>query len=159
MRPTLAVTEPKERKRLLAVTSGGGHWDEMLLVRESFADFDVTYASTIPNVGKTSGISNLVLRDFNRNHPLRIITAFWDALRLVRRLKPSVVFSTGAAPGLVVLLAGRILGARTVWLDSVANAEKLSLSGAIARHFVDLHTVQWEHLADGQRTKFFGQVL
>jgi len=148
-----------ERKRLLAVASGGGHWEQMQLIRGSFADYDVVYASTIPEIGKATGVTNIVLPDFNRNDPLKVVTAFWHAIGLIRRLKPSVIFSTGAAPGVVVLLAGRLLGVRTVWLDSVANAEKLSMSGAIARHFVDLHCVQWEHLADGKRTLFFGRVL
>lgn len=153
------MTGALARKRLLAVASGGGHWEQMLLVRDGFSDFEVVYASTIAGIGRQAGISSHVLGDFNRNHPLLLLRSFWNALQLVRAVRPAVAVSTGAAPGLVVLLVARILGVRTVWLDSVANAEQLSLSGKIARLFVDLHVAQWEHLADGRRTKFLGRVL
>ena len=153
------MNTPVARKRLLAVASGGGHWDELMLLAEAFADFDVTYASTIPGIGAHRGIESLLLDDFNRNQPLKVITAFFGALALVRRQKPAVIFSTGAAPGLVVMLAGRLLGARTVWMDSIANAETFSLSGKLARLFADLHCTQWEHLATPGRTAYLGRVL
>jgi UDP-N-acetylglucosamine:LPS N-acetylglucosamine transferase len=153
------MSEAGTRKTLLAVSSGGGHWEQLQLLREGFAPFHVIYASTIAGIGRASGVESLQLPDVNRNQPLRALGAFWKALLLVRKVKPEVVVSTGAAPGLLVLLAGRLLGARTVWIDSVANAEQLSMSGKLARLFVDLHCTQWEHLADGTRTRFLGRVL
>ncbi|MFZ9916397.1 MAG: UDP-N-acetylglucosamine--LPS N-acetylglucosamine transferase, partial [Phycisphaerales bacterium] len=77
---------------------------------------------------------------------LRLI---WMAVRvalLVMRLRPSVIISTGAAPGYVALRIGRLLGARTVWVDSFANAAELSLSGRKALSFADLTLTQWPHL-------------
>lgn len=150
---------PSSRNRLLSVASGGGHWDEMILMREAFADFDIVYASTIPRIGQSLGIDSLAITDFNRNTLMQVIPAAWEAFRLVRQVRPAVIVSTGAAPGLLVLLVGRLLGVRTVWLDSVANAEQVSLSGRIARTFVDLHCVQWDHLTNGGRSKFLGRLL
>lgn len=153
------MAEQKPANRLLAVSSGGGHWDEMMLVRASLADYEVIYASTIPHIGAPLGISSVVLTDFNRNHPMRVAKAFFGAFTLIRKTRPAVIFSTGAAPGVIVLMAGKLLKVRTVWLDSIANAETLSLSGRLAALFVDLHLTQWEHLADGKRSKYLGRVL
>ena len=57
----------------------------------------------------------------------------WTFEETTRRLswivwtnKPDVVVSTGAAP-VIALLLGRMMGARTIWLDGVADVEQLSL--------------------------------
>jgi hypothetical protein len=80
-------------------------------------------------------------------------------LLLLLRVRPDVVISTGAAPGYFALRLGRILGARTVWVDSVANAEELSMSGRMAGKYADLWLTQWEHLAEKGGPMFKGSVL
>ena len=75
------------------------------------------------------------------------------------RARPQIVISTGAAPGLAALFLGRLVGARTIWLDSIANAEKLSMSGKLARHAADLWLTQWPHLAKPSGPQFRGAVL
>jgi hypothetical protein len=37
---------------------------------------------------------------------------------------------------------------KVVWIDSIANVERLSLSGRIVRPFADLFLVQWPELAE-----------
>jgi len=37
-----------------------------------------------------------------------------------------VIVSTGAAPGYFAIVLGRLFGARTIWIDSMANIENLS---------------------------------
>ena len=52
-----------------------------------------------------------------------------------------------AAPGLVCVLAGWLLRYKTIWVDSIANAEHLSASGRIARRFASRVYTQWPDLA------------
>lgn len=83
------------------------------------------------------------------------MTAAW----IVIRERPDVVVTTGAAPGLVVLALARLLGARTVWVDSIANAERLSLSGRLAEGRADLVLTQWPELAREGGPRYLGGVL
>jgi UDP-N-acetylglucosamine:LPS N-acetylglucosamine transferase len=76
------------------------------------------------------------------------------------RERPDVVITTGSAPCLFALgLARKLFGARTIWIDSVANAEKLSSSGAQARRVADVWLTQWEHLAKPDGPQYWGSVL
>jgi hypothetical protein len=77
----------------------------------------------------------------------------------VLRERPDVVLSTGAAPGFFALLFGRLLGARTIWLDSIANIEELSMSGRMARRHADLWLTQWPHLARPDGPECAGRVF
>lgn len=78
---------------------------------------------------------------------------------IVQREKPDVVVSTGAAPGYFAVLFGHLFGARTIWLDSMANVERLSLSGKLAGRHADLWLTQWPHLARPRGPNYAGAVI
>lgn len=145
---------------ILAVSSGGGHWEQLKIISASFEGYEVFYANTIHGLAEKSGIQGAtVLTDCNRDRILDNIKCAWETLNLVRRVRPNHVVSTGAAPGLFALFFGKLFGASTIWIDSVANSEQLSLSGKLASRFVDVHLTQWEHLAQNGRPAFIGSVL
>lgn len=136
------------RRRILAVASTGGHWEQLMLLSPAFDGADVTFACTDPRQAEGRGLPAFVpLRDYNQTQPLRLAAGLVETFGILRRVRPDVVLSTGAAPGLLCLLWGRILGARTIWVDSIANSERLSLSGRLARKFCHVTLTQWEHLA------------
>jgi UDP-N-acetylglucosamine:LPS N-acetylglucosamine transferase len=72
--------------------------------------------------------------------------------------KPTVIITTGALPGLITIFLGRLFGIKTIWLDSIANSEKISMSGVIASYLAHNCFTQWESLA-GERIKFIGRVI
>lgn len=77
----------------------------------------------------------------------------------VLRFRPDVVVTTGAAPGFAALLFGKMIGAKTIWIDSIANSEEMSSSGKHAGRIADLWLTQWEHLVTPQGPQFMGSVL
>ena len=80
-------------------------------------------------------------------------------LLIVIKVRPDVVISTGAAPGCLAIRFGKLLGARTIWIDSIANVERLSMSGGLARRHADLWLTQWAHLSSDEGPAFRGTVL
>jgi UDP-N-acetylglucosamine:LPS N-acetylglucosamine transferase len=78
---------------------------------------------------------------------------------IILREKPDVVISTGAAPGYFSLKFAKWVGARTVWVDSIANAECLSLCGRRVGRSADLWLTQWPHLAEPEGPHYQGAVL
>lgn len=90
----------------------------------------------------------------------------WALLRMVvqvswivLRERPDVVITTGAAPGFVAVRVGKWLGARAVWIDSIANVEEISLSGRRVAPYVDLQLTQWRHLQNRGGAAYRGAVL
>jgi len=61
--------------------------------------------------------------------------------------------------GYFALRFGKLFGARTIWIDSMANAEELSKSGKEVGRYADLWLTQWEHLASSEGPRFIGAVL
>jgi hypothetical protein len=137
------------RTKVLAISSRGGHWTQLRRLRKAFSDCDVTWASTDPGFAREVAPDAFVtVPDASRWDRLKLVWSILCVLWLVVRLRPHAILSTGAAPGYFALRFGKLLGARTLWLDSFANAEELSLSGRKASAFADVTLTQWAHLGE-----------
>jgi UDP-N-acetylglucosamine:LPS N-acetylglucosamine transferase len=146
-------------KRVLAISSAGGHWEQLMLIRDAFDGYDVVYAVTNPAVAERSGVAAIAIPDFNAKQPFNTLLGGLKIAGLVLRLKPDLVISTGAAPGLAAVATAKAIGVKTIWVDSVANAHRLSLSGRLAGRIVDLCLTQWQHLAKPDGPRYGGAVL
>lgn len=135
--------------RVLAISSRGGHWTQLRRLRRAFEGCDTTWASTDAGLAKEVAPDRFVfVPDASRWDRVKLVWSILCVLWLVVRIRPDAIVSTGAAPGFFALRFGRLVGARTLWLDSFANAEELSLSGRKASAFADLALTQWPHLGE-----------
>ncbi|MEI8037518.1 MAG: UDP-N-acetylglucosamine--LPS N-acetylglucosamine transferase [Verrucomicrobiota bacterium] len=152
------MSHPKPK--LLAISSGGGHWVQLLRLRPAFEGCDVVFATVREEYRDNIGNAEFrLVPDANRWHKLALLRCALAVLSLMVREMPDIVITTGAAPGYFGVRIGKWLGARVVWIDSVANAEELSMSGQKAGAFSDLWLTQWPHLAGDGGPKYIGNVL
>lgn len=150
-------------KKVLAISSRGGHWVELRRLRPAFETCDVTWCTTSPDYRSEIGLGDGGFRtvpEANRWQKLRllaqIVAVFWTLLRV----RPDVVISTGAAPGFFAVLIGRrLFRARTIWVQSLADTEGMSMSGGLAGRHADLWLTQWEHLARPEGPHYRGAIL
>lgn len=155
-----ATTAHGKRLKLLAVSSGGGHWVQLLRIKAAFEGCDITFVTVHGSYrAQVPGHKFYVVNDANLWTKFKLVTTAASLARIVWIEKPDVVISTGAAPGYFALRLGRLIGARTIWLDSMANVEKLSLSGLKIGHSADLWLTQWPHLARPEGPYYAGSVL
>lgn len=148
------------RRKILAVASPGGHWTQLLRLRPAFAGHDVVFATTLADSrAEVPGYRFRLLPDANRNSRWRLAALIVITLFVVLRERPDVVISTGAAPGYFAIRFAHYLGARTLWLESIANAEEPSLSTRLVRPYADLMLTQWPHMAQPDGPFYRGSVL
>lgn len=147
-------------QRVLAVASGGGHWVQLTRLMPAFAGYDVAFVTVAATYRADVGSARFyVINDATRWNVLGLIRAALSMCWIMLRERPHAIISTGAAPGYIALRLGRLLGARTAWIDSIANVERLSLSGERAGRYADLWLTQWPHLARADGPRFEGAVL
>ena len=147
-------------KRVLAVASGGGHWIQLLRLMPALRDCEVAYVTTLASYrSEVSGSRFYCVNDASRWNKFGLLRMAMRLLFIVLWERPDVIVSTGAAPGYFCVWIGKRLGAQTIWIDSMANADELSLCGQrIGRH-ADLWLTQWPHLARPEGPHFHGGVL
>jgi len=93
------------------------------------------------------GVPVYAVGESNREHPWQVLRVLARCLGIILRERPDVVLSTGAAHGCLLCLLGKLMRAKVVWIDSIANVERLSLSGRLVRPFADLVITQWAEVA------------
>lgn len=148
------------RKKIVAISSGGGHWIELLRLRPAFRGHFVVYVTVSEAYRAHVGDAPLrVIDDATRWDRLGLVETSLQVLRILLEERPDVVVSTGALPGFFGVLLAKRLGARTIWLDSLANVEELSMSGQKIGPHADLWLTQWPELARPGGPRYVGTVL
>ena len=149
------------KKRILAITSGGGHWIEMLRIRPAFEGCEVAFASVFPDYSNdVEGHRFYTITNFSRFNIVPLFKLIPEVFFILLKERPHVVITTGAAPPLVALaIAGLFFRSKTIWIDSIANVEHLSTSGRLARYVADIWLTQWAHLATAEGPQHWGAVV
>lgn len=146
--------------RLLAAASGGGHWIELLRLKRAFEGWDVAYVSMFDNyVSAVPGARYYTVPDASRFDKLAFFKVAVKALRIILKERPDAIVTTGSAPMLWFLLFGRLIGAKSLWIDSIAQAEEMSSSGRIAKKLATVAVAQWPEVARAERIECWGAVL
>ena len=120
------------------------------------------YVTTKPELGKMleKRARTYVIGECNRQHPLRALMVLIRSLVLVVKERPTIVITTGSFPLALVCFSSKLLGAKVVWIDSIANIERLSMSGRFVRCFADLFLTQWPECASNYKNvEYVGALL
>lgn len=132
--------------RLLLVCSSGGH----LLQLYRLADWWKRYHRAWVTFQKPDALS--LLRDervywayhpTTRNLP-NLIRNLRLALRVVRQERPDLVVSSGAAVAFPFFIAGKLFGAKTVYIEVYDRIDSPTLTGKLCYPLSDLFLLQWE---------------
>ena len=151
---------PTRRTKVMALSSGGGHFIELLRLRPAFEGHFVVFV-TVDEAYRDhiNDAPLLVVADATRWDGARIALTALQVLGHLIRERPDVVISTGALPGFFGIAFARLMGIRTIWVDSLANVEELSMSGKLAGRFAHLWLTQWPELARENGPHYAGSIL
>lgn len=147
-------------KRVMLVASSGGHWVQLNRLLPAFDGCEKIFVTTEASYQGTVGDNKfLLVPDASRWNKMRLMWLAAVTFKHILTYRPDVVVSTGAAPGFFAIFFGKKFGAKTIWVDSLANVDKLSMSGRMVEKYADLWLTQWEHLAKEGGPKYAGAVL
>jgi beta-1,4-N-acetylglucosaminyltransferase len=153
-----AAVSSTQPGRILLVCSSGGHLVQLLSLAPAWRGLDETWV-TLRGVDSecllagrevvfASGPTNRSLRMAVRNAAL--------AWQVIRRRRPEVILSTGAALAVPFFLVGKSLGCRVVYVESLTRTRDLSLSGRLVYPLADAFFVQWPTTTRARRARFAG---
>lgn len=148
---------------VLCVASAGGHLQQLQrIVRAARRHSGGSWVlvTTRPACGDAGPFDRSeTCTDFSRDNPARIVRCLIQQWSLITRHAPASVITTGAAPGLVAVACARLRRIPALWIDSLANSRRLSLSGRIARRIGVTVVSQWPEVARQSGVTYTGRVL
>lgn len=145
--------------KILAIANAGGHFIQLLRLTPAFEGHNISYMSSKKNFNELVPDHKFYfIPDANRASKMKLVIGFFKVLKVVIKHRPDIIITTGAALGLMGILSGHLILARTIWIDSIANAEEISLSGKLAAKFANKCYTQWGDLAD-RKFMYQGNIL
>lgn len=136
-----------EKYKALLVGSSGGHLMQLMRVKDKVEKYCTT---TWVCFDKPD--ARYFLRDrrtywcyfpTTRNY-INLIKNSAQAIRVLRRERPDVIISSGASVALPYFLFGKLIGAKTIYIESFTRVTSPSLTGRLAYPLSDLFCYQWE---------------
>lgn len=132
--------------KVCLVGSSGGHLTHLYLLKGFWKDVDRFWV-TFEKEDAKSLLKNerkyWCYYPTNRNIKNLIRNTFL-AFRILIKERPDIIISTGAAPAIPFFYLGKILGAKTVFIEVYDRIELPTLTGKIVYPVCDKFILQWE---------------
>ena len=149
-------------QKIALVASSGGHLFQLNSLKDFWGDKNYFWVSF-----KTQDAEYLLKDEqvYWANYPTNrniknLIKNFFLARKILKKEKPTHVMSTGAGVAVPFFLWAKIMGIKTLYLESITRSNELSLTGRLIYKFANKVLVQWPHLADKyKKTEFHGRII
>lgn len=131
--------------KLLLVCNPGGHFSTMMGLKDFWSTYPrewVTYPKF--DTQNLRGKEQVYWVELQEARMLgKACVNFFKALIILRKSQPDLVVSTGASLAVPFLLASKVFGIKTIFIESISRSGDLSLSGKLVYYLVDEFYVQW----------------
>lgn len=148
--------------RILLVCSSGGHLAQLHVLRQWWSQHErewVTFGTDDARSLLADETATWCFHPTTRNIP-NLVRNTGLAWAVLRRYRPDVVVTTGAAVAVPFVFLGRLLGVKTAFLEVYDRITMPTLSGRLCAPVADLFMLQWpEQLASYPRGTVVGQVF
>jgi UDP-N-acetylglucosamine:LPS N-acetylglucosamine transferase len=133
-------------RRVLLVGSSGGHLAQLVSL-ESWWQQRERHWVMFPTADAHDLLAGEVVtwahHPTTRNLP-NLIRNLLLAVRLVPRLRPELVVSTGAGVAVPFFVVARLLRIKTAYIEVFDRMDSLTLTARLCRPFTDLLCAQWD---------------
>ena len=143
----------RDNKRVLLISSVGGHLEQLLGLKGVINEFD-SYIVTEKNkstLNLKNKYSNIFFIPYlSRKNFLSFVFNFikgiFCSLGYYFKIKPNVIITTGSGAVMPMCLIGKLFGSKVVFIETFSRIESKTKTGKLAYSFADLFIVQWEEL-------------
>lgn len=145
--------------KICLVCSHGGHLAEMLHLQEAFEGHE-TFFITYDSARTRELERKYLLRNIGKNL-LLMACASIATFRILLKEKPKLIVSTGSEIAIPAFYLARILGIKTIFIESWTRVVQPTGTGRIVYPVSDVFLVQWERLLTkyGKKAKYEGAIV
>ncbi len=133
--------------KVCIVSSCGGHLTEVRHFRSAYGSYSHFYViNSAVILPEDMERRTYVIRHCERNIKLFVIN-LWEAYRILRRERPTVILSTGAGPVVAFALIARMLfPTKIIYVETLARVSTPSLTGRLMYPLAHSFYYQWPQL-------------
>jgi UDP-N-acetylglucosamine:LPS N-acetylglucosamine transferase len=147
-----STTPPRD---VLLVCSSGGHLLQLVALRDVWSDLSRVWVTFDKSDTRSLLADEDVVHAYgptNRNLPVaalkNLVRNIFLAWKTVRRTRPAVMMTTGAAVAVPFAWVAKLHGARVIYIESLTRIDAPSLSSRLIAPVADRTYVQWPELSE-----------
>lgn len=141
-------------KKVLFISSTGGHLSEMLQLKDMFNryDYKIITEKTKSNLKLKKYYGNRIsylvygTKDHMLSYPFKLIYNCFKSLYLYLKIHPDYIITTGAHTAGPMCLIAKIFGSRVIYIETFANINTKTITGKLLYPVSDKFIVQWDSM-------------
>lgn len=136
--------------KVCLVGSSGGHLDHLYILKPFWEGKERFWATFDKEDARSQLKGETIYPVYypsNRSIKALIINTH-RAIKILRKERPDVIISAGAAPAVPFFYIGKMMGAKLIYIETFDRINKASLSGKLCYKISDLFIVQWEQMKE-----------
>ena len=142
------------KKKVLFISSTGGHLEELLQLKPLFEKYDY-------HIITEKDKSNITLKEQYGeklsflpygtrakifSYIFKYLYLCIKTVYLYFKIHPKVIISTGTHTAGPMCVLGKIFGSKIIYIETIANINKKTATGRLIYPIADLFIVQWEEM-------------
>jgi len=140
--------EHKKTLKVCLVGSSGGHLTHLYMLKPFWLDHDRFWVTFNKEDARSVLEGERMIPCYyptNRSLKALLINSVL-AWKTLRREKPDLIISSGAAVAVPFFYLGRLFGAKTIYMEVFDRIDKPTLTGRLVYPVTDRFLVQWEEM-------------
>ena len=141
-------------KKVMFISSGGGHLSEMLMLEALFSKYDyhIITEKTKSTMNLKDKYKNKVsylvygTKDHMLTYPFKLLVNCFKSLFYYIKYRPDYIVTTGAHTAGPMCCIAHIFGSRIIYIETFANVYTKTITGKLVYKMADLFIVQWESM-------------
>ena len=143
-------------KKVMFISSTGGHLSELLQLKPLFEDYDYSLVtektkSTLSLAEKFSGRAHYLVYG-TKSHLFSYFFKFtfniFKSLGLMLKLRPDVVVTTGTHTAVPMCYFAKLFRKKVIFIETFANSKTKTMAGSLVYPIADVFIVQWESMLE-----------
>ena len=151
-------------KKVLFISSTGGHLSEMLQLKDMFSryDYHIITEKTKSNLSLKEKYPNKVnyliygTKDHPLTYPFKLLANCFKSLYFYFKIHPDYIITTGAHTAGPMCLIGKICGSKVIYIETFANINTKTITGRLLYPFADMFIVQWHSMKKNYKDSIEG---
>ena len=143
-------------KKVLFISSTGGHLNELLQLKKMFNKYDyhIITEKDKSNLYLKEKYGNRVdylvfgTKDHMLTYPFKFIFNCFKSLFLYIKIRPRYIITTGTHTAVPMCYIGKLFGSKIIFIETFANINTKTLSGKLIYPIANLFIVQWESMLE-----------
>lgn len=142
------------KKKVLFISSTGGHLSELLMLEPMFQKYDFHIITEKDNSTEylkekyqdKLGYMIYGTKDHPISYPFKLLANCFKSVYYYFKIRPDFIVTTGVHTAGPMCCLGKIFGSRIIYIETFANIHSKTVTGRLIYHFADLFIVQWKSM-------------